>query len=145
MYLTTAMSRVRYPVVIDTISYSSGDVIKTYNGFEPRVSIRYLLNPDISLKASYYRGYQYLHLISNTTSTTPQDYWVASGPYLKPQIGNQYSLGYFQNLKDNLYEFSVEGFYKDIFNAVDYIEGADITMNPAWKPDSLRAKVWPMV
>lgn len=121
----------RYPVVIDTISYSSGDVIKTYNGFEPRVSMRYLLNPDISLKASYYRGYQYLHLISNTTSTTPQDYWVASGPYLKPQIGNQYSLGYFQNLKDNLYEFSVEGFYKDIFNAVDYIEGADITMNPS--------------
>ena len=121
----------RYPAITDTITYANGDVIKTYNGLEPRVSIRYLLNPDVSIKASYYRGYQYMHLISNTTSTTPQDYWIASGPYLKPQIGNQYSLGYFQNLSNNLYEFSVEGFYKDIFNAVDYIEGADITLNPS--------------
>jgi outer membrane receptor protein involved in Fe transport len=121
----------RYPSISDTIRYASGDIIKEYNGFEPRVSIRYLLNPDVSVKASYYRGYQYMHLISNTTSTTPQDYWTASGPYLKPQIGDQYSLGYFQNLNNNLYELSVEGFYKDIYNAVDYIEGADITLNPA--------------
>lgn len=121
----------RYPVITDTISYSKNKVIKQYNGLEPRVSLRYLASPDISLKASYYRGYQYMHLISNTTSTTPQDYWVSSGPYLKPQIGNQFSLGYFQNLGNNSYEFSLEGFYKEIFNAVDYIEGADITLNPA--------------
>ena len=121
----------RYPAISDTIRYGSNDIIKQYHGFEPRVSVRYLLTPDVSLKASYYRGYQYMHLISNTTSTTPQDYWIASGPYLKPQIGDQYSLGYFQNLVDNQYEFSVEGFYKDIHHAVDYIEGADITLNPA--------------
>lgn len=121
----------RYPAISDTISYGSNEIIKQYHGFEPRVSVRYLLTPDISLKGSYYRGYQYMHLISNTTSTTPQDYWIASGPYLKPQIGDQYSFGYFQNLNDNQYEFSVEGFYKDIHNAVDYIEGADITLNPA--------------
>lgn len=121
----------RYPVITDTIQYASNKVIKQYNGFEPRVSFRYLVNPDVSIKASYYRGFQYMHLISNTTSTTPQDYWVASGPYLKPQIGDQFSLGYFQNLKNNLYEFSLEGFYKEIYNAVDYIEGADITLNPS--------------
>ena len=121
----------RYPAITDTIHYSNNEVIKSYNGIEPRISIRYLLNPDVSIKASYYRGYQYMHLISNTTSTTPQDYWVASGPYLKPQIGDQYSLGYFQNLNNNRYEFSVEGFYKEIDHAVDYIEGADITLNPA--------------
>jgi hypothetical protein len=121
----------RYPAITDTIHYAKNDVIKSYNGIEPRVSIRYLLNPDVSIKASYYRGFQYMHLISNTTSTTPQDYWVASGPYLKPQIGDQYSLGYFQNLSNNKYEFSVEGFYKEIDHAVDYIEGADITLNPA--------------
>lgn len=121
----------RYPAISDTIHYGSGDIIKQYHGFEPRVSVRYLMIQDVSLKASYYRGYQYMHLISNTTSTTPQDYWVSSGPYLKPQIGDQYSLGYFQNLADSQYEFSVEGFYKDIHNAVDYIEGADITLNPA--------------
>ena len=120
----------RYPVIQDTIAYKRNEVINQYDGLEPRLSVRYLVNKDASLKASFYRGFQYMHLISNTTSTTPQDYWVASGPYLKPQIGNQFSLGYFQNLKDNVYEFSIEGFYKDINHAVDYIEGADITLNP---------------
>jgi hypothetical protein len=97
---------------------------------EPRISLRFLLTSDASVKASFYRGYQYLHLISNTSSTTPQDYWVASGPALTPQRGDQFSFGYFQNFSDNLYEFSVEGFYKNIEHAVDYIEGADITLNP---------------
>ena len=120
----------RYPVIQDTIAYKRNEVINQYNGLEPRLSVRYLVSKDASLKASFYRGFQYMHLISNTTSTTPQDYWVASGPYLKPQIGNQFTLGYFQNLKDNVYEFSIEGFYKDINHAVDYIEGADITLNP---------------
>lgn len=121
----------RYPSIIDSIQYGSNEVIKNYSGLEPRLSLRYLVNETSSIKASYYRGYQYMHLISNTTSTTPQDYWVASGPYLKPQIGSQFSLGYFKNLKQDQYEFSVEGFYKNIDNAVDYIEGADITLNPA--------------
>jgi len=120
----------RYPSVSDTVSYSSGQVISTYDGLEPRLSLRFLVTPNASLKASYYRGYQYVHLISNTTSTTPQDYWVASGPILKPQMGDQYSMGYFQNFADNLFEFSVEGFYKNIDRPVDYIEGADITLNP---------------
>jgi hypothetical protein len=120
----------RYPSVSDTVHYGAGKVISTYNGLEPRLSLRFLVATNASLKASYYRGYQYVHLISNTTSTTPQDYWVASGPQLRPQRGDQYSLGYFQNLSDNMYEFSVEGFYKTIDKAVDYIEGADITLNP---------------
>ena len=121
----------RYPSISDSVSYSSGEVIKRYSGLEPRVSLRYLVNASTSVKASYFRGFQYLHLISNTTSTTPQDYWVSSGHYLKPQRGDQYSLGLFKNLKDNRYELSLEGFYKRIQNAVDYMEGADITLNPA--------------
>lgn len=121
----------RYPAVVDTLNYNNGDVIKSFGGFEPRLSLRYLLSKSASLKASYYRGYQYLHLISNTTSTTPQDYWVASGPYLKPAMGDQFSLGLFKNFKDNAYELSVEGFYKEISNSIDYIEGADITLNPS--------------
>jgi outer membrane receptor protein involved in Fe transport len=120
----------RYPGILDTIQYSNGDVIKHYSGLEPRLSLRFLMSENASLKASYFRGYQYMHLISNTTSVTPQDYWVSSGPYLKPEIGDQYSLGYFRNLKQNRYEVSVEGFYKNVTNAVDYIEGADITLNP---------------
>lgn len=120
----------RYPAVSDTLTYGGGEVIKSYSGLEPRISFRYLINPATSLKASYYRGFQYLHLISNTSSTTPQDYWVTSGPYLNPQRGDQYSLGIFRNLKNNRYELSLEGFYKEIDQAVDYIEGADITLNP---------------
>ena len=121
----------RYPSISDTTHFGNNEKIATYNGLEPRVSLRYLLRQSSSLKASYYRGYQYLHLISNTSSTTPQDYWVASGPYLKPQISDQYSVGYFQNLRSNKYEASIEAFYRDIKNSVDYIEGAEITMNPA--------------
>jgi hypothetical protein len=120
----------RYPAVKDTILYSSRQVIQKYAGLEPRISLRYLINTGSSVKLSYYRGFQYLHLISNTSSTTPQDYWITSGPHLKPQIGDQYSIGFFKNLRANRYELSVEGFYKEIKNAVDYIEGADITLNP---------------
>jgi len=121
----------RYPSISDSVSYGSGEVIKQYSGLEPRVSLRYLINQSTSVKASYFRGFQYMHLISNTTSTTPQDYWVSSGHYLKPQRGDQYSLGVFKNLKNNRYELSLEGFYKRIQNTVDYMEGADITLNPA--------------
>ena len=120
----------RYPSIVDTISYRNGAVIKSYSGLEPRISLRYMISESASLKASFYRGFQYLHLISNTASSTPQDYWITSGPYLKPQRGDQYALGFFKNLKDNHYEFSLEGFYKQIGNAVDYMEGADITLNP---------------
>lgn len=121
----------RYPSLNDTLSYERGDLIKSYSGLEPRISVRYLVNSGTSLKASYYRGYQYLHLISNTSSSTPQDYWVTSGPFLRPQRGDQYSLGIFRNTKNNRYELSLDGFYKEIDQAVDYIDGADITLNPA--------------
>lgn len=97
---------------------------------EPRISLRYLFNLQSSVKASYYRVYQYQHLISNTTSVTPQDYWISSGPYLKPLVGDQLSLGYFRNT-DSGYEYSAEVYYKDIKNVVDYIEGADVTLNEA--------------
>ena len=121
----------RYPVVVGTRDYSSGEVISSFSGLEPRLSLRYLLSETASLKGSYFRSYQYLHLISNTTATTPQDYWISSGPYLKPSMGDQFSLGLFKNLKNDVYEISAEGFYKKISNAVDYIEGADITLNPS--------------
>lgn len=120
----------RYPSVSDSLTYESAEVIKRFGGFEPRLSVRYLINERASLKVSYYRGYQYLHQISNTTSTTPQDYWVSSGPLLKPQRGDQYTAGVFRNFIDNQYALSLEGFYKETDQAVDYIEGADITLNP---------------
>lgn len=130
----------RYPAMGDTIGYAVGEPIKKYSALEPRISIRYLMNNSTSLKASFYRGYQYLHLISNTSSSTPQDYWVTSGPHLKPQRGDQYSLGVFKNLSGDNYELSVEGFYKEVDNAVDYMEGADITLNPALEAGLLQGE-----
>jgi hypothetical protein len=132
--------RGRYPVISDTIRYRRNDNIQNYQGLEPRISLRFMLSRNKSLKAGFFRGYQYLHLISNNTSTTPQDYWISSGPYLKPQISDQYSLGYFQNFKDDSYEAGVEGFYRDISNSVDYIEGADIVMNPALEAGLVQGK-----
>ncbi len=120
----------RYPSIVDTTYYSNNEIIKSYNGLEPRISLRYLFSLQSSIKASYYRVYQYQHLISNTTSVTPQDYWISSGPYLKPLAGDQWSLGYFRNT-DSGYEYSAEVYYKDIKNVVDYIEGADVTLNEA--------------
>jgi hypothetical protein len=109
--------------------YGAGESIKTYGGFEPRVSARYELNPVSSIKASYNRAFQYIHLLSNSTSSQPTDIWVPSSNNIKPQIADQVALGYFRNFKDNTYEFSVEGYYKTMANQIDYRNGADLFFN----------------
>ena len=119
----------RKPGVNDSTLYGSGDLIEAFNALEPRLSMRYLLTTNSSLKLSYYRSYQYMHLISNTVSATPQDYYIASGPNLDPQYADQYSVGYFKNLRDNTYQFSGEFFYKNMYNTIDFIEGAEILGN----------------
>ena len=112
--------------VISETNYSSGDAIKTFNNLEPRISARYLWNESTSIKASYNRNYQYLHLISNSTSATPLDIWTPSGPYLKPQYSDQFALGYFKTLDNNAYNFSVEAYYKDLRDITDFVDGADL-------------------
>lgn len=120
---------VREPQVIDSITYGSGETIKTFFGLEPRLSLRYLLTTNSSLKFSYYRSFQYLHLISNTVSATPQDYYLASGNNLDPQYADQWSVGYFRNFQNNAFQVSAEGYYKDIKNSLDFLEGAEIIGN----------------
>jgi len=117
-----------FPELIDTLAFSTGELIDFQHGLEPRLSMRYIINNSTSVKASFYKTNQYLHLISNTTSSTPLDYWLSSGPNLLPEIGNQFSLGFFRNSKDNNYEISIEGFYRNTKNPIDYIEGADIKL-----------------
>lgn len=119
----------REPQVLDSVVYDNGELVKSFYGLEPRLSLRYLLTTNSSLKFSYYRSYQYLHLISNTVSATPQDYYLASGNNLTPQMADQLSLGYFQNFQNNAYQVSVEGYYKEINNSLDFIEGAEIIGN----------------
>ena len=116
---------------IDTINPGRGTNLKTFTNFEPRVSMAYTINDNNSVKASYTRLAQYLHLLSNTSSPTPLDVWTPSGPFVEPQLLDQYALGYFRNIKNGEYSLELEGFYKEVQNRIDYIDGADLIANDA--------------
>ncbi|MCT4628689.1 TonB-dependent receptor [Winogradskyella sp.] len=116
---------------LGTESFSRSDVIELFSNIEPRLAIAYQLNDNASVKASYNRMSQYLHLLSNTNSPTPLDVWTPSGKYVKPQLLDQVALGYFKTFKDNLFSLEVETFYKTIKNRIDYIDGADLIANNA--------------
>ena len=111
------------------INYERSDILKSFNNFEPRLSFSYLLNSDSSIKASYNKMAQYLHLLSNTSSPTPLDIWVPSGSFIKPQVLDQYAVGYFKRFKDGDFSLETELFYKDVKNRIDYINGANLVAN----------------
>jgi len=115
--------------VIDSTVYNSGEFFSPYFGWEPRLSIRYLLNENSSLKASYDRTYQYIHLATNTAASTPVDIWFTSNPNTKPQYMDQVAAGYFRNFKENIYETSVEIYYKKMYNAIDFVDHAQLILN----------------
>ena len=116
---------------IDVINPSRSKSISNFSNFEPRASLSYTLNETSSIKASYTRLAQYLHLLSNTSSPTPLDVWTPSGPFTKPQLLDQYALGYFKNIKDGDYSVETEVFYKDVQNRIDDIDGANLIANNA--------------
>lgn len=126
--------------IADTLYHSQGSVIKSFNGFEPRLSIRVNLRDNQSLKAGYNRMIQYIHLISNTTAPTPVDVWQVSTVHTPPQLADNYSLGYFWNLKDNLWETSAELFYKDMHNLVEYKDFAELLLNDHIETELLSGK-----
>ena len=111
---------------IGKTTYGKGKSIASFDNFEPRLALSYQLNEKSSVKASYNRMAQYLHLISNTTSATPLDVWAPSGKFLKPQIADQYVVGYFRNFKNNMFSIEAEAYYKTIDNRVNYINGAEL-------------------
>lgn len=112
-----------------TISYGSGKTISKFDNFEPRAALSYAFNDNTSVKASYNRMAQYIHILSNTQSPLPMSIWTPSGPFTKPQLLDQYAIGYFKNFKDRDYSFEGELFYKNVKNRIDYIDGADILAN----------------
>ena len=114
-----------------TETFGKNKTMASYGNFEPRFGIAYSLNEETSVKGSYNRMAQYLHLISNTQSPTPLDVWAPSGTFLKPQILDQFALGYFKNIDNGKYTLEVESFYKKIQNRLDYIDGADLIANNA--------------
>lgn len=113
----------------DTSTYSSGKFVKTYFNAEPRAAANYILNEKSSVKASYARTTQNLHLLSNSTSGNPTDLWIPNSNNVKPELADQVSLGYFRNFKDNTYEFSTEVYYKHLKNQIDYKDGAELNFN----------------
>jgi len=117
--------------IADTLHYSSGQIVKSYLIPEPRLSMSYLLTDVSSIKASYARNAQYLHLLANSTTSSPTDKWIPSNNVIKPGISDQVSLGYYQNFSDGAYEFSAESYYKVSQNEVDYKDGANIYANDA--------------
>ncbi len=114
---------------IDTLSARNGELVKTYFNVEPRLSLNYLLDDKSSVKASYARNTQNMHLLSNSTSGNPTDLWIPSSNNVKPELADQLSLGYFRNFKDDNYEFSAEVYYKYMQNQVDYKDGAELNFN----------------
>ena len=121
-------------IITDTIHYQKGDIIAAYPNIEPRISMRYILNQSTSFKAAFTQNYQYVHLANVASATLPTDIWVSSTDIIKPQKSTQYSIGLFKNFKDNLFETSVELYYKDMRNLIEYQDGKtpddDVGDNP---------------
>lgn len=108
---------------VDSVVYGKGQTVQTYGGFEPRATLRYTLNENASLKAAITNNLQYIHLVTNAGTTLPTDLWVPSTIRVKPQLSWQYAIGYFQNLKEGMFETSVEAYYKTMENQIEYREG----------------------
>uniref|UniRef100_UPI003217D1EF TonB-dependent receptor n=1 Tax=uncultured Draconibacterium sp. TaxID=1573823 RepID=UPI003217D1EF len=124
--------------IIETKVYKKGDKIgDAFVNLEPRFGMKYTLGRNNSVKSSYNRMVQNLHLITNTQSPTPLDVWLPSSTYIKPLIVDQVSIGYFHNLNKNMWETSVELYYKNMQNVLDYREGAELFLNDAIETELL--------
>lgn len=126
--------------ITDTISYTDGDVIAKYSGFEPRLGLRFKIDDRSSIKMSVNRTRQYIHTLSNSTAATPTDILQLSNSYLKPLISNNASIGYFKNFKDILWETSLEAYVRDIDNLLDYKDFVDLLLNNHLETDLLAGK-----
>ncbi len=115
--------------VLDSTFYAKNKVTQSYSGIEPRFSFNWIVTKNATIKLSYNRMQQFIQLLSGTTSALPTDRWKLSDTYIKPQVADQISLGLYQNFKDNSIETSVEVFYKDLKNVVDFKDGASLLLN----------------
>jgi len=116
--------------ISDSISFSKNKSIQQYNGWEPRLSFKIEVKEDLSFKLSYNRGQQFLHLISNTTSISPVDFWKLSDQHIKQATGDQFAAGIFKTYKNSQYLVSLETYYKRLKNVVQYKDGAQLVLNP---------------
>jgi hypothetical protein len=126
--------------IVDSTFYPSGKFIKTYQGPEYRISLRYSITTDFSIKLAYNTLRQYIHMLSNTTAISPTDIWKLSDPNIKPQLGEQYSIGFYRNFKSDMFETSLEVYYKQLKNYLDYKSGAQLIMNHTIETDVVNTK-----
>ncbi len=123
-----------------TTNYGSGKIIKTYSSPEVRFSFRYTLAENLAVKGGFNTLTQYIHLLSNSTSISPTDIWKLSDPNIKPQKGNQISIGLYKNNRSNSIELSAEAYYKKLSDFLDYKSGATLVLNPHIETDVVRTK-----
>ena len=115
--------------VIDTLSFGKNRLVKLYQNAEPRIAVNWRVSPNSSIKASYSKTAQYLHLISNTLAPAPTDIWKLSDTYIPPSVSHSYTLGYYRNLNDDKWETNAEFYYKDNLKEIAYRTGADLLFN----------------
>ena len=131
---------VTVPDMTGTTYYGKNKVIKAYSHPEYRISARYALTENLSVKASYNTETQYIHMLSNTAAQAPTDIWKLTDSHILPTTGDMYSLGLYRNFKDNTIETSVEVYYRNIYNYLDYKDGAVLVMNPHIETDVMDTK-----
>ncbi|GAC1383877.1 MAG: hypothetical protein NVSMB45_11530 [Ginsengibacter sp.] len=122
--------------IADSLKYT-GKFVKTYYNIEPRFAINHEFNPNNSIKAAYNRNIQNMHLLSNSTSGNPTDLWIPSSNNVKPEVADQFSLGYYRNFKENQFQLSVETYYKFLQNQIDYKDGTQLRINQNAESDLL--------
>lgn len=128
--------------VRDTVTYNKFKLVKTQGGIEPRLGFNYMINHSTAVKGSATRIYQFIHLLSNSTTSTPTDVWLPSTDNVKPQFADQASLGLFKNFNKNRFESSLEVYYKQLHNQIDYKNGADLIFNSTVETELVFGKGW---
>ena len=128
--------------LVQTIGYEKFKAVKTQGGLEPRLAINYQPGSRDALKASYNHIHQFIHLLSNSISSTPTDVWLPSSDNVKPQISDQWSVGYFRNSKNNWFESSLEVYYKNLKNQIEYRDGADLIFNSTVEKELIFGRGW---
>ncbi|MCG8412178.1 MAG: carboxypeptidase-like regulatory domain-containing protein [Bacteroidales bacterium] len=131
-----------YSKVVGVKKYKSNEIHKSYTNLDPRLNMRYSINDRNSIKASYARTSQYLQLLSTSSIGLPTDVWYLADLYTKPQTANIFALGYFKNLRSNIYESSIELYYKNMQNQIDFIDNADLFLNSSIEQEIKSGKGW---
>lgn len=128
--------------ITDSLNYSTFEKMQFYQGLEPRIAFRYLINERFSIKTAYNRNFQYVQIASNSSAGLPIDRWILSGRYIEPVRSDQVSVGLFHNFDDNRWELSVEGYYKDLENVIDLRNGAQVLFTDQVETELLAGKGW---